>query len=65
MLLIQGDRELYFIDRDNSIFQVDGLAFPHPVDKSRCLRDTLLDGVRSILPFEILLMNILNVTRLI
>ncbi|XP_043268490.1 mRNA-capping enzyme [Venturia canescens] len=44
MLLIQGDGELYFIDRDNSVFQIQGLAFPHPEDNRRFLRDTLLDG---------------------
>lgn len=45
MLLIQGDGELYFIDRDNSVFQISGLAFPHLNDTTRTLRDTLLDGV--------------------
>ncbi|XP_034944085.1 mRNA-capping enzyme-like [Chelonus insularis] len=33
-----------FIDRDNSVFQVSGLKFPHPRDLSRSLKDTLLDG---------------------
>lgn len=47
MMLVQGDREIYFIDRDNSVFQVNGLTFPHPRDVSRCLRDTLMDGVSS------------------
>ncbi|XP_020708815.2 mRNA-capping enzyme [Athalia rosae] len=44
MMLIQADREVFFIDRDNCIFQVDGLTFPHPMDTKRLLRDTLLDG---------------------
>ncbi|XP_014479620.1 PREDICTED: mRNA-capping enzyme [Dinoponera quadriceps] len=44
MMLIQGDREVYFVDRDNSVFQVTGLTFPHVRDITRCLRDTLLDG---------------------
>ncbi|KAL2720626.1 mRNA-capping enzyme [Vespula squamosa] len=44
MMLIQADREIYFIDRDNSVFQAEGLTFPHPRDLSKCLRDTLLDG---------------------
>ncbi|XP_076243664.1 mRNA-capping enzyme-like [Calliopsis andreniformis] len=44
MMLIQGDGEIYFIDRDNSVFQVNGLTFPHPRDTSRTLRDSLLDG---------------------
>lgn len=45
-MLIQADREIYFIDRDNSVFQAEGLTFPHPKDLSKCLKDTLLDGVR-------------------
>ncbi|XP_046834678.1 mRNA-capping enzyme [Vespa velutina] len=44
MMLIQADREIYFIDRDNSVFQAEGLTFPHPKDLSKCLGDTLLDG---------------------
>ncbi|XP_011307620.1 mRNA-capping enzyme [Fopius arisanus] len=44
MLLIQGDGELYFIDRNNSVFEIKGLTFPHPRDVTRQLRDTLLDG---------------------
>ncbi|XP_063975438.1 mRNA-capping enzyme [Diachasmimorpha longicaudata] len=44
MLLIQGDGELFFIDRNNSVFEIKGLSFPHPRDISRLLRDTLLDG---------------------
>lgn len=45
MLLIQGDGELFFIDRNNSVFEIKGLAFPHPRDTGRVLKDTLLDGV--------------------
>ncbi|EZA60009.1 hypothetical protein DMN91_008331 [Ooceraea biroi] len=44
MMLVQGDKEVYFIDRDNSVFEVNGLTFPHPRDTTRCLRDTLMDG---------------------
>lgn len=44
-MLVQGDREVYFIDRDNSVFEVNGLKFPHVRDINRCLRDTLMDGV--------------------
>ena len=43
MMLIQGDGEVYFIDRDNSVFQVSRMTFPHP-KSHRTLRDTLLDG---------------------
>lgn len=45
MMLVQGDGEVYFIDRDNSVFEVTGLKFPHVRDINRCLRDTLMDGV--------------------
>lgn len=45
MMLVQGDGEVYFIDRDNSIFEVNGLKFPHVRDINRSLRDTLMDGV--------------------
>lgn len=44
MMMVQADGEVYFVDRDNSVFQVSGLSFPHKADRSRCLRDTLLDG---------------------
>lgn len=44
MMLIQGDGEVFFLDRDNNVFQVKGLTFPHP-QEPRILRDTLLDGV--------------------
>lgn len=43
MMLVQGDGDVYFIDRDNSVFQANGLIFPH-VREDRCLRDTLMDG---------------------
>ncbi|XP_076223556.1 mRNA-capping enzyme-like [Nomia melanderi] len=44
MMMIQGNGEIYFVDRDNSVFQVSGLSFPHPRDVNRNLEDTLLDG---------------------
>ncbi|XP_078047314.1 mRNA-capping enzyme-like [Augochlora pura] len=44
MMLIQENGEIYFIDRDNSVFQVSGLSFPHLTDVRRNLKDTLLDG---------------------
>jgi len=43
-MLVQGDGEIFFIDRENSVFEVNGLAFPH-LRENRCLRDTLMDGV--------------------
>lgn len=44
MMLIQGDGNVFFIDRDNSVFKVENLTFPHVRDHHRILRDTLLDG---------------------
>lgn len=44
MMLVQGDGEIFFIDRENSVFEVTGLTFPH-VRENRNLRDTLMDGV--------------------
>lgn len=44
MMFIQENREVFFIDRDNSVFQVEGLTFPHHKDQSAYLKDTLLDG---------------------
>ena len=36
--------EVYFIDRDNAVFKIDGLPFLSSYDGSRHLIDTLLDG---------------------
>ncbi|XP_034935674.1 mRNA-capping enzyme-like [Chelonus insularis] len=44
MMLIQANKEVFFIDRNNSVFEVSGLSFPHCKDVSRTLKDTLLDG---------------------
>lgn len=44
MMYIQKDGEVYFIDRNNSVFQVSKMTFPHINESSRTLSDTLLDG---------------------
>lgn len=44
MMLIDGDKEVYFLDRDNNVFLVEGVSFPHRKGGGRYLRDTLLDG---------------------
>lgn len=44
MMLILQEHEIYFIDRDNCVFQVSGLKFPHRKDLNRHLVNTLLDG---------------------
>lgn len=43
-MFVQEDKGVYFIDRDNSVFQANGLTFPHSRE-ARFLRDTLMDGV--------------------
>lgn len=46
MMLIDGEEEIYFFDRDHNVFKVKGLRFPHRKDiKNRHLQNTLLDGV--------------------
>lgn len=55
MMLITGGGEVYFTDRNHSIFQVNGLTFPNVRDLSKKLQDTLLDGVRN--NFTILKLN--------
>lgn len=47
MMLILKQDEVYFLDRDNSVFQVDGIRFPHRKDLNRHLVNTLLDGVSA------------------
>lgn len=44
MMLIDGENELYFIDRDNCIFRVSGLTFPKRKAPSEHISDTLVDG---------------------
>lgn len=44
MMLIVGEGEVYFVDRDNSVFRVRNLTFVHRKQPSEHLRNTLLDG---------------------
>lgn len=44
MMLIQQKHEIFFFDRDNSVFKVDNLTFPHEKDLTKHLKNTLLDG---------------------
>ncbi|KAG8225127.1 hypothetical protein J437_LFUL006150 [Ladona fulva] len=44
MMLINGENQVYLVDRDNNVFQVDGLRFPHRKDLKRHLQATLVDG---------------------
>lgn len=52
MMLIDGEDEVYFFDRDNNVFKVIGLRFPHRKDLHRHLTGTLLDGEMVIDKFE-------------
>ncbi|XP_023334944.1 mRNA-capping enzyme [Eurytemora carolleeae] len=42
MMLIDGADEVYFIDRDNCVYQVSSLTFLHRKDKNKHISDTLL-----------------------
>ncbi|CAG9121503.1 unnamed protein product [Plutella xylostella] len=44
MMLIDGEGEVYMLDRDNCVFKVHNLRFLHRKDLRRHLTDTLLDG---------------------
>ncbi|XP_022661967.1 mRNA-capping enzyme-like [Varroa jacobsoni] len=44
MMLIAGKNRVYFLDRDNAVFKVDGLSFPWKKDPKQHLQCTLLDG---------------------
>jgi hypothetical protein len=43
-MYIKGKDEIYMADRDNSIFKVKYLVFPHRKDLNRHLSNTLIDG---------------------
>lgn len=44
MMLVRRRGEVYFFDRDNSCFQVQGITFPRRKDLNDHLRDTVMDG---------------------
>lgn len=44
MMLIDGEGEVYMLDRDNCVFKVFGLRFLHRKDLRRHLKNTLIDG---------------------
>ncbi|XP_015787487.1 mRNA-capping enzyme [Tetranychus urticae] len=44
MMLIDGEDRIYFIDRDNAVFQARGIRFPKRKDLNGHLSNTLLDG---------------------
>lgn len=44
-MLVNKRDEIYFVDRNNSIFQVENLSFVKYNNLHEHLEDTLLDGV--------------------
>lgn len=44
LMMINGRGKVYMIDRENSIFCVRNLTFPHRKDMDKHLSNTLLDG---------------------
>lgn len=44
MMLIHQEKEIYFFDRDNSCFRIDGLKFPQTKELTKHIKNTLLDG---------------------
>ncbi|XP_054157712.1 mRNA-capping enzyme-like [Oppia nitens] len=44
MLLINGEDDCYFVDRDNTVFKIDGVKFFKRKDFPQHLENTLLDG---------------------
>ena len=50
-MLILKKNEVYFLDRDNSVFVTDKIVFPRRESPEEHIFDTVVDGVRF-LPFE-------------
>ena len=44
-MLIKKRNEIYFLDRNNSVFEVQNLSFPKARNLKDHLEDTLIDGV--------------------
>lgn len=49
MMLIDGEDQVYFFDRDNNVFKVERMRFLHLKDLRTHLTNTLLDGVSKCL----------------
>jgi hypothetical protein len=47
MMLIEDENQMYMLDRNNNVFQIDHLRFPKDSDCTRHLINTLVDGVCS------------------
>ena len=48
-MLIDGKDQVFMLDRDNCVFEIPGLMFPRRKEPTKCLSQTLLDGVSGIL----------------
>nr|XP_002130836.2 mRNA-capping enzyme-like [Ciona intestinalis] len=44
LMLINGKDQVFMLDRDNAVFRILHLDFPHRKDLNTSLRDTLVDG---------------------
>jgi len=44
LMLIDGEKQVYFVDRDNNIFAVENIGFPQRKNLKEHIKDTLLDG---------------------
>ncbi|XP_064483441.1 mRNA-capping enzyme-like [Ornithodoros turicata] len=44
MMLIDGEGEVYFVDRDNCVFRVSEVQFPRRKQPTAHIQDTLVDG---------------------
>lgn len=52
LMLILDEKNIYFLDRDNSVFQAEGVKFPKRKDLSQFTKNTLMDGEMVIDEFE-------------
>ena len=46
IMLILKESEVYFLDRDNSVFVTDKIVFPRRKNPEEHIFDTVVDGVR-------------------
>ena len=44
MMYIKEKSEIYLLNRNNNVFQIEGLSFPCKDDITRSLKETLIDG---------------------
>lgn len=54
LMLILKQGEVYFLDRDNSVFTTDKFTFPRRKNPDEHIFDTLIDGVSETLKFSLI-----------